>query len=203
MVKPSNTKVIGITGGIGSGKSLISSLFQSLSIPTYNSDLEAKNLYKNDLIREQVTQLFGSDIYNGTELNREVLGQIVFNDKQKLEQLNQLIHPEVKKHFENWVNSQTSAVVMKEAAILIESGAYKSCDGIITVSCAEEIRIKRVMKRDKVSRELVMNRINKQLTDSERAKHANWVILNDESTSVIQQVYKIYSENFRDLITQV
>ena len=187
-------KIIGITGGIGSGKSLISELFYSLGYPTYNSDIEAKRLYLNTEIKKEVISIFGEEVYNGNELNREQLGAKVFANKSLLEQLNQLIHPAVGIHFKNWVADQDSEIVFKEAAILIESGAFKSCDYIITVSAPESLRIQRVMTRDGVSEADVKVRIDKQLSDKEREAYANWGILNDGTTSVIKQVIDVYEE---------
>jgi len=187
-----NTKIIiGITGGIGSGKSLVSELFSSLGHPTYNSDLEAKRLYLNPEIRNEVISIFGEGIYSGNELNRAALGQKVFSDQELLEKLNQLIHPAVGAHFKNWVEEQDSDFVFKEAAILIESGAYKACNGIISVSAPESLRIARVVTRDGVSEADVKVRMDKQLSDKERESFANWIIQNNETKSVIKQVMAI------------
>jgi len=184
--------IVGITGGIGSGKSLISELFNSLGIPIYNSDKEAKNLYYLKHVREAVIKLLGLESYIGDELNSKYIGKIVFSNKATLQKLNQIIHPEVKLHFKEWVKIQRKPLVVKEAAILIESGAYKDCHSIVTVSCPEDIRINRVIERDNVNRSAVKSRMEKQLKDSERNKYADYVILNDGSTSVIRQVYDIY-----------
>jgi len=189
--KVNQKKIIGITGGIGSGKSLVSELFSSLGHPSYNSDIEAKRLYLNPEIKKEVISIFGEDVYSGNVLNRAVLGSKVFSDKALLEKLNQLIHPAVGAHFKNWVEEQDSNLIFKEAAILIESEAYKSCNGIITVSASESLRTERVMTRDGVSEAEVKNRMDKQLSDKERESYADWVILNDGTSSVIKQVMKI------------
>jgi len=123
--------IVGITGGIGSGKSLISQIFNSLHIPIYNSDKEAKKLYDLKHIREFVIKNFGIETYTGEKLNKDHLAKIVFSDKNNLRRLNQVIHPELAIHFENWVKIQNSSLAIKEAAILIESGAYKNCDFVI------------------------------------------------------------------------
>ncbi len=186
------SKVIGITGGIGSGKSLISELFNSLNYPVYNSDLEAKKIYQVPRIKKLVVRLLGEESYEKDLLNKAYIAQKVFSDSGLLEQLNAIIHPSVGAHFLEWKKNQKSAFVIKEAAILIESGAYKSCDYIINVSAPEKIRIARVIKRDSVLEKEVQARIEKQLSDKERNAHANWIILNDGSESVIKQVMEIH-----------
>lgn len=184
-------KIIGITGGIGSGKSLVSELFSSLGYPSYNSDKEAKRLYITPEIKKEVISIFGEGIYSGNVLNKAVLASKAFSNKILLEKLNQLIHPAVGVHFQNWLEEQDSNLVFKEAAVLIESGAYKSCNVILTVSAPENLRIARVMARDGVSETEVKARMDKQLSDKEREYYADWVILNDETNSVIKQVMTI------------
>lgn len=188
------TKVIGITGGIGSGKSLISELFHSLGYPIYNSDYEAKNLYKSPVIKEKVTKLLGPKAFNGDVLNKAYIGEKVFSNSDLLSKLNGIIHPAVGAHFSAWKEAQKHKFVLKEAAILIESGAYKSCDFIITVSAPEELRLARVVSRDGVSESEVEARMAKQLTDDERDGYATWIIMNDGSRSVIKQVMEIHKE---------
>lgn len=191
LYKVNQKKIIGITGGIGSGKSLVSELFSSLGYPSYNSDKEAKRLYITPEIKKEVISIFGEGIYSGNALNKAVLASKAFSNKILLEKLNQLIHPAVGVHFQNWLEEQDSNLVFKEAAVLIESGAYKSCNVILTVSAPESLRIARVMARDGVSETEVKARMDKQLSDKEREYYADWVILNDETNSVIKQVMKI------------
>lgn len=191
LYKVNQKKIIGITGGIGSGKSLVSELFSSLGYPSYNSDKEAKRLYITPEIKKEVISIFGEGIYSGNVLNKAVLASKAFSNKILLEKLNQLIHPAVGVHFQNWLEEQDSNLVFKEAAVLIESGAYKSCNVILTVSAPESLRIARVMARDGVSETEVKARMDKQLSDKEREYYADWVILNDETNSVIKQVMKI------------
>jgi len=191
LYKVNQKKIIGITGGIGSGKSLVSELFSSLGYPSYNSDKEAKRLYITPEIKKEVISIFGEGIYSGNVLNKAVLASKAFSNKILLEKLNQLIHPAVGVHFQNWLEEQDSNLVFKEAAVLIESGAYKSCNVILTVSAPESLRIARVMARDGVSETEVKARMDKQLSDKEREYYADWVILNDETNSVIKQVMTI------------
>jgi len=194
MKQASEKLVIGLTGGIGSGKSLVAQLFSVYGIPFYNSDKEAKSLYSLPRVKNSVIELFGPSVYSKKGLNSQVLSNLVFEDKIKLSKLNQIIHPEVKLHFEKWVDQQKSRFVIKEAAILIESNAYKSCDLIISVSCNEKIRTQRVMNRDNSTLEQVRSRMDNQLSDEERNSYANWVIVNDGKSSVIKQVNTIYIE---------
>ena len=191
LYKVNQKKIIGITGGIGSGKRLVSELFSSLGYPSYNSDKEAKRLYITPEIKKEVISIFGEGIYSGNALNKAVLASKAFSNKILLEKLNQLIHPAVGVHFQNWLEEQDSNLVFKEAAVLIESGAYKSCNVILTVSAPESLRIARVMARDGVSETEVKARMDKQLSDKEREYYADWVILNDETNSVIKQVMTI------------
>ena len=166
MVEPieKKTRIIGLTGGIGSGKTTVANYIQSKGIPVYISDLEAKKVMDSSEIIEKIIDAFGTDIIDSNKsLNREKLASIVFNDSEKLKQLNAIVHPAVKKHFENWIiQYQKSPFIVKEAAILFESGSYKDCNEIITVSAPLETRIARVLKRDTTSKEKVLQRINNQ-----------------------------------------
>jgi dephospho-CoA kinase len=192
-IASSNKKIIGLTGGIGSGKSLISDIFTHLGIPSYNSDIEAKKLYNFPRIRTKIIQEFGKEVYSGDLLRKEKLAEIVFTNKNKLQLLNAIIHPEVKMHFENWVESQNSNFIIKETAILIETKIYKSCDYVISVTCPETIRIERILKREHISREQISDRIAQQLSDSERNKYADWILENSGNKSIIKQVYSIFN----------
>ncbi|MBC7606117.1 MAG: dephospho-CoA kinase [Burkholderiales bacterium] len=186
------TKIIGLTGGIGSGKSTLAKYFNSKGIPVYISDYEARKITEYPEIIEQIKKLFGAEVTDGNILNRAKLAQLVFNDAEKLEQLNGIIHPEVKKDFQNWLKRHTHhAFVIKEAAVLFESGAYKECDSIITVIAPMQTRIDRVVKRDKISVAQVMERINNQWTDEERLSKSNFVIENDEIKHALRQTDEI------------
>jgi dephospho-CoA kinase len=179
------TKIIGLTGGIGSGKTTIAKYFQCLGIPAYNSDEEARKLTDDPEIKQLIKQVFGKDIFDKEKLNRGKLAAIVFNKPEKLIELNSIIHPAVKKHFENWVfGNSKSRFVIKDAAILFESGSFKDCDVIITIIAPIEIRIQRVINRDFTFRENILKRINNQWNDGERVFKSQYVIENMDVMSM-------------------
>ncbi|MFV5689813.1 dephospho-CoA kinase [Flavobacterium sp. ZT3R25] len=176
------TKIIGLTGGIGSGKTTIANYFQSFGIPVYIADDEAREIMQSAAIIEAIKKVFGNYIFENNVLNREKLAEIVFNDPEKLKELNKIVHPAVKRHFDQWVLQHTAApYVIYEAAILFESGGYKNCDLIITITAPVEARIQRVMERDKTTRELVLKRMQAQWTDGQRISKSDFVI---ENTSI-------------------
>ncbi|CAM3936823.1 dephospho-CoA kinase [Flavobacterium sinopsychrotolerans] len=173
------TKIIGLTGGIGSGKTTVANYFKSYGIPVYIADDEARKIMQSADIMEAIKDLFGADVFENETLNREKLAKIVFNNPESLEKLNGIVHPAVKKHFEQWLLQNLEApYVIYEAAILFESGRYKDCDIIITVTAPIESRIQRVIKRDNTTRELVLKRINAQWTDEKRISKSDFVIEN-------------------------
>lgn len=186
------TKIIGLTGGIGSGKSTIAKHIASLGIPVYIADDEAKKLMNSSEIITQIKSSFGSEVISNDKINREALAKIVFQNPEKLKTLNSIIHPAVKLHFDNWLQSQKNhPFVVKEAAILFESGSYKDCDIIITVSAPIEERINRVMKRDKSSKKTILNRINNQWTDEQRISKSDYVITNITLKEALKQTEEI------------
>jgi dephospho-CoA kinase len=175
------TAIIGITGGIGSGKTTIARYIETLGVPLYIADEEAKVIMESELIKEQLKEQFGVSIFKNNILQRERLAAIVFNNEEQLLKLNGIVHPAVKKHFDHWLeNHSKDSFVLYEAAILFESGGYKKCTYIITVVAPVELRIKRVMKRDQTTREAVLNRIKSQLTDEERILKSDFVIENED-----------------------
>ncbi len=184
------TRIIGLTGGIGSGKTTVANYMQSKGVPVYISDLEAKKVMDSPEIIKKITDVFGMDMIDSNNLlNREKLASIVFNESEKLKKLNAIVHPAVKEHFGKWIKEhKTSPFIIKEAAILFESGSYKDCDEIITVSAPVETRIARVLKRDKTSREKVLQRINNQLSDEERMARSQFVITNENFDQTKKQV---------------
>lgn len=190
--------IVGVTGGIGSGKTTVCKHFEALGVPVYYADDEAKNLYQTDaVLAAEVSALFGADIFENGVLNRPKLAEIVFNDKAKLAALNALVHPAVARNFNAWIEKQNAVYVLKEAAILIESGAYKAADQILLVSAPESIRIERVMQRDSVSETEVKARLSKQWTDEQKRPFCTDEIVNDGSenlTAMVQQLHEKFLE---------
>ena len=176
---------VGLTGGIGSGKSTVSKILISKGFSVYNSDNRAKWLMNNnDNLKSNIISIFGNKAYLKGSLNRKYLSAKVFNDSLKLKALNNLVHPLVAIDFKNWLLHQKSKdFVFKEAAILIESGAYKEMDKIIVVSCPENIRLERVLKRDGNSPQLVKKRMQNQISETEKINHADFVVKNNGSES--------------------
>jgi dephospho-CoA kinase len=186
------TKIIGLTGGIGSGKTTIANYFMKSGVPVYIADDEARKIMQSDEIIEEIKKTFGIDIFENGILNREKLAQIVFGDPEKLKLLNAIIHPAVKKHFRNWILDHKNApFIIYEAAILFESGSYKDCDKIISVTAPMESRIQRVIHRDNSSREQVLKRINAQWNDDQRIAKSDYVIENDSIENAKSEVDKI------------
>jgi len=186
--------VVGLTGGIGSGKSLVAEIFSHLNIPIYNSDEKAKALMNSPGLMGQIKSDFGEKTYVDNKLNRSYLSKIVFNNSEELQKLNNIVHPVVRKDFILWHEQQDSLYTIREAAILFESGASQDCDKIIAVSANEEIRIARVMKRDNSVREDVKARILNQWSDEKRNNLSDFVILNDEEKMLIPQVIRIHEQ---------
>jgi dephospho-CoA kinase len=188
---------IGITGGIGAGKSTVSQLFKTLGVPVYNSDERAKWLMNHDLdLKIKIIKLFGDNAYTShEEVDRMLIAQKVFNDKLLLVQLNALVHPAVKKDYLNWsISFDKKKYSLKESALLFETGIYKELDKNILVVAPLNIRIERVMKRDGISQELVEQRIKNQLPEEEKIPLADYIIYNDESNSLIEQVLTIHQQ---------
>jgi dephospho-CoA kinase len=188
-------KKIGLTGGIGSGKSTIAEVFKVLNIPVYNSDERAKALMnENAKLIDEISNVFGAHIYQNGELNRAELGAIVFKNPELLQQLNAVVHPVVGDDFNTWCNNQQSKYVIKEAAIIFETGINKMLDGVIAVIAPDELRIKRVLKRPGMTEELIKDRMSRQLATETLVDKANWLINNDETVLVIPQVLKVHEE---------
>ena len=144
-------KIIGLTGGIGSGKTTIAKHIEQLGIPVYIADIEAKKILETKIIIDRISDAFGHDILENQKIDRKKLSKVVFENPEKLKTLNSIIHPEVAKHFKNWVQeNQNHQIVVKEAAILFESGSYKNCDKVILVTAPKETRIQRVINRDNI-----------------------------------------------------
>ena len=190
------TIVVGLTGGIGSGKSTVARILLAKNIAVYIADDAAKELYLSDpILKEQVITHFGAGAYRAGILNRQHLSELVFNSKEKLLLLNELVHPAVARDFAHWKKSHSDQkMVIKEAAILFESGSHQKCDFTITVNCLESIRIHRVMNRDNTSKELVQARINQQWTDEQRSKKADFTLFNDGSQLLMPQIDLVLSK---------
>ena len=187
--------VVGLTGGIGSGKSTIAKAFAALGIAVFNSDEQAKALIATDAqVKERIIAAFGEEAYHNGEYNRAYIAQIVFNNSEKLAILNGIVHPALAEYFKQWAKKQTSPYVLKEAAILFESGSYKDCDYIITVTAPEEVRIARVMARDHCTETQVRARMAQQWSDAQRIALSNAVIENIDLEKVKKEVRRINNE---------
>ena len=188
-------KIIGLTGGIGSGKTTVANHFIAAGIPVYIADDAARKIMQSPEILREIEKTFGGSVFEKGVLNRQKLAEIVFSNLDKLKKLNAIIHPAVKKNFGNWIlNHKNSPFVIYEAAILFESGSYKDCDMIITVTAPLETRIERVIQRDKTTRQDVFKRINMQWTDEQRQAKSDFVIenINPEITkSEVNKILKI------------
>lgn len=190
---------IGLTGGIGSGKSTIAKVFEQLGIPVYSADDAAKRLMQsNAALKEAIIQHFGEESFTNGELNRKYLANIVFNNKEKLDLLNSLTHPATIKDAEEWMQQQITPYVIKEAAILFESGAAENLDYVIGVYAPQHIRIKRVMDRDHQPTEEVLKRINRQIDEEMKMKLCDFVIKNNDQELVLPQVLAL-DKKFREL----
>lgn len=187
---------LGITGGIGSGKSTVSELFTLLGIPVYIADKESKRLTETSVeIKEQLIALFGKELYQDGVLNKALLASYIFSDKEKLEQVNKIIHPIVGNDFNEWVKlNKSSKIVAQEAAILFESGFDKLVDKVVVVYTPLEMRISRTMQRDGVPREKVLERIENQMSDEKKVELSDFVIVNDGTISLIEQVLEIINK---------
>lgn len=188
--------IVGITGGIGSGKSTVCRVLEVLGAHTYYADDRAKWLMANDdLLKHEIIKLLGESAYKDGELDRTYIASIAFNDKTVLEKLNRLVHPAVARDVEKWKEANDSVpLLLKEAALLFETGSYKSLDKTILVTAPEEIRVQRVIQRDSHrSAEDVMAIIGKQMSDEEKTPLADFIIQNDGKQSIIKQVMNIYS----------
>ena len=187
---------IGLTGGIGAGKSTVASIFKVLGVPVFDADATAKNLLNTDLVlREQVITAFGSETYKNGLLDRKYLATLVFNNSEQLAKLNALVHPATIAAMEKWTSGFTDMpYIIKEAALLFEAGTHEGLDYIIGVTAPVELRIARVMQRDHVLREEVLGRMQHQLDDTEKMKRCNFVIDNNETSLVIPQVLALHEQ---------
>jgi len=192
--------VVGLTGGIGSGKTTVAKLFYELGIPIYIADLEAKKLMnRSKIIKRKLIELFGTKAYLKGTLNKPYLADQIFNDQSLLQKMNAIIHPKVGAHFKRWVRKQDAPYVIKEAAILFENGTYLNCDYMITVTALEQDRIKWVMKRDNTSKKKIQAIIKNQWTDDKKMALSDFIIKNIELSKTKKQVDKIHRKILEDI----
>jgi len=187
--------IIGLTGGIGSGKSTIAKIFKDLGVPIYDSDKEAKALMNHSfIIKKAIISLLGENAYQEGILNRSYVSDKVFKDNKLLSKLNAIVHPEVKKHFMAWTLEQEATYVIQETALIFENGSQANYDKIILVTAPKEQRIKRVIDRDSTNKKAVLNRMANQLSDEEKIEKANYVIENIDLEKTITTVRKIHKK---------
>lgn len=188
-------KIIGLTGGIGSGKSKILSVFSTYGIPCYESDRRAKWLMQKDAeLKSKIKSFFGDQIYENDQFNQTKLAKLVFANKGKLEALNSLVHPRVKMDFKSFVSQQDTPYIIKEAAILFETGGEKDCDATILVTAPEKLRLQRVLNREKISSMDIKARINNQWSDSRKIPLADYVINNIDWDKTLKKIDEIHQK---------
>jgi dephospho-CoA kinase len=186
---------IGLTGGIGSGKSTVAEVFSLLGIPVFNADAVTKQLMEEDAdLIKQIKNAFGEEAYSNNKLNRKYIASIVFNDAYQLEKLNAITHPAAIHAAQGWMKKQTSPYVIKEAALMFESASAAGVDLVIGVFAPQHIRIKRVMERDHLSRHEVLARMDKQIDEEIKMKLCDFVLVNDEQQLLIPQVMKLHQQ---------
>jgi dephospho-CoA kinase len=187
--------LIGLTGGIGSGKTTVARIFEVLGIPVYYADVAAKRIMNEDEeIKVSIIKTFGEEAYKDGELNRSYLSTIVFSNANKLNLLNSIVHPATIKDAEKWIKKQTAPYIIKEAALLFESGSHQNLDYVIGIKSPLKLRILRVMKRDGVSHDEVMARMNKQMSEETKMTLSDFFIINDEVQLVLSQVLQLHEK---------
>ena len=186
---------VGLTGGIGSGKTFASKIFEVLGIPVYQADAAAKRLMEtNTVLKNQLIEHFGNDAFVDGKLNRSYIAEIIFNDKEKLQLINSLVHPYTIQDGIEWMKKQTSPYAIKEAALIFESGSQSNFDYIIGISSPKTLRLNRTLKRDNINRELVLERMENQLDEETKMKLCDFVLLNDEQTLLTTQVIAVHEK---------
>jgi len=186
--------IVGITGGIGSGKSILCKVFSLFGISIYNADEQAKLLMNSAIVKDKIIKKFGSEIYNlQGELNKSLLASIIFNDSEALKTINSIVHPEVKRSFNAWVKIQKSPYVILESAILFESGFYKEVDKIVTIYAPKKLRIKRVATRSKITKSEILSRMKNQLDHKNKIKQSDWIVCNNDKKMILPQVITIHN----------
>lgn len=184
---------IGLTGGIGSGKSTAAQIFEILGVPVYYADAQAKRLMnEDDQLRSAIINIFGEAAYLNNRLDRKYLSSIVFSDPAKLELLNAIVHPATKKDGEAWMQKQITSYAIHEAALIFEAKVYERLDYVIGVSTPQEVRIQRAMERDQVTREEIVKRMSRQLDEEKKISKCDFVLINDEEQLLIPQVLEVH-----------
>lgn len=187
-------KIIGLTGGIGSGKTRVVKVFSDLGVPCYIADNAAKELMtKEASLIKQIKDLFGAKAYNTQGLNRAYIGAIVFSDLQKLQALNAIVHPAVAKDFSLWLALQKAPYVIKEVAILFETGGYKAVDQTLLITAPKEVRLQRAMQRDQAAKEVILSRMNHQWEDEQRIPLADHIINNDIWEETLKEIKRLHT----------
>ncbi len=192
-------KIVGLTGGIGSGKTLVAKMFSGFGIPTYDSDLEAKFLMNSSKdLQNKIIKILGKKSYKNGELNRRYVAEKVFNDKELLSKLNAVVHPAVRKHFLEWAKNQESTYVIQETALIFENKAHENYDYIILVTAPKDIRIKRVMHRDSQTKAQVLARMGHQVDDEKKMPLSDFVINNVDREDTYENVFQIHKAILAD-----
>lgn len=186
-------KVVGLTGGIGSGKTTVAKMFEKLGVPIYIADDEAKGLMnRSKIIKRKLIELFGEQAYTKNVLNREFIASRIFEDKALLASMNAIVHPKVGQHFKRWIKKQNAPYIIKEAAIIFEIGKEKDYDSIIVVTADQSDRISRILDREGMTKTKALSIIKNQLSDEEKIKRADFVIVNNDLNDTYLQVVKIH-----------
>lgn len=192
--------IVGLTGGIGSGKTTVSKQFESLGIPVYIADEEAKKLMASSkVIKRKLIQLFGENVYVNGEINKPFIANIIFNDKAILSKMNAIIHPRVARHFEKWTQKQKGPYLIKEVAILFENEGQELCDFVITVTAPKDLRIERLLKRDPTTRDKIIAIMNNQWSDEKKVERSDFVIENISLQKTQEQVLEIHNDIIENL----
>lgn len=188
-------KIVGLTGGIGSGKTTVAKMFNQLGVPIYIADQEAKKLMATSkVIKRKLIELFGNKAYVNNQLNKPFIANVIFNDETVLDKMNAIIHPRVARHFNKWIQKQNGLYVIKESAILFEEELYKHCDFVITVTAPKELKIKRLLKRDTTTKKKIEAIMKNQWSDEEKIKLSNFIIINSDIEKTKDQVAKIHHQ---------
>jgi len=192
-------KIVGLTGGIGSGKTTVSEMFKELGVPVYIADIEARKLTNtSELLKKEIIQILGEKAYVNGKINKKYVAELIFNDKNLLKKINKIIHPRVAEHFKKWCDHQNAPYIIKEAAILFENDGYKSCDFTILITAPLELRINRVLKRDSTTKKEILDRIKNQWSDDEKRKLADFVIENTDLNNTLNKAKKIHINLLKD-----